>query len=60
MRPRTPARHAWDYVGRDRDYVSDPYTNTNGSPSAKSTLTMITETKPIERKGWRGLAAVTG
>ncbi len=30
-----------------------PYSNTNGSPSANSTLTMITETKPIERKGWR-------
>ncbi len=24
-----------------------------GCPSAKSTLTMITLTKPIERKGWR-------
>ncbi len=29
------------------------YTNTNGSPIANGTLTMITETKPIERKGWR-------
>ena len=28
--------------------------NTNGSPSANNTLTMITETKPIERKGWPG------
>ena len=30
---------------------ADPYSNTNGSPSANSALTMITETKPIERKG---------
>ena len=30
-----------------------PYTNTNGNPSAKSPLTMITVTNPIERKGWR-------
>ncbi len=30
-----------------------PYSNTNGRPSAKSPLTMITLTKPIERKGWR-------
>ena len=30
-----------------------PYNNTNGSPSAKSTLTMITETKPMLLKGWR-------
>jgi hypothetical protein len=29
------------------------YRNTNGSPRANYTLTMITETKPIERKGWR-------
>ncbi len=28
------------------------HTNTNGSPSANSTLTMITEAKPIERNGW--------
>jgi len=29
------------------------YSTTNGSPSANSTLTMITLTKPIERNGWR-------
>ena len=33
------------------------YSNTNGSPSANSALTMITETKPIERKRWTDLAA---
>ena len=27
--------------------------STSGSPSTNSTLTMITETKPIERNGWR-------
>jgi len=36
------------------------YSNTNGSPSANSPLTMITKTKPVERKGvflglWRSL-----
>ena len=35
------------------------YTNTTGSPSAKSALTMITLTKPRERKGWRGDTAIT-
>ena len=35
----------YSYVG--------PYSNTNGSPSAKSPLTMSTLTKTVERKGWR-------
>ena len=34
------------------------YGRTTGSPSANSPLTMITLTKPIERKGWRS-ASVT-
>ena len=34
-----------------------PYSNTNGSPSANNTLTMIAETKPIDRKGWRSTGA---
>ena len=29
------------------------YNNTSGNPSANSRLTMMTDTKPIERKGWR-------
>ena len=28
-----------------------PYSNTNDRPNAKSPITMITLTKPIERKG---------
>ena len=34
--------------------------NTNGSPSANNTLTMMTETKPIERKGWRSGQSIAG
>ena len=34
------------------------YSNTNGSPSANSTLTMMTETKPMLLKGWRSTSVI--
>ena len=34
------------------------YSSTRGNPTANSTLTMMTETKPIERKGWRSTSVI--
>ena len=39
-------------VGRPQPQLPSTYSNTNGSPCANSALTMITLTRPIERKGW--------
>ena len=54
MARRRLVRRAWA-LALTRD--SAGYSNTNASPSANSALTMITLTKPIERKGAHPLAA---
>ncbi len=43
--------HALKMRRRSAERERIAYSNTNGSPSANSPLTMITLTKPIERKG---------
>ena len=54
MRNLAPRLCTPGYVVRDHHYVREQVplvdSNTNGNPSANSPLTMITLTKPIERK----------